>query len=197
MAKQLTNRELRRLYRERFEREPVHEQAHHGAGWWFWTILSTLFVLAFLFVVAVEFVLPMVQPEGIVIQPLSMRTPLPTAVLPQSPAQQQYQQLPAAPPAQQQVAPVQSMPQAQPPVAAPAVVEQPQPVAAPQPAPVEAPAPLPEPADPAFDASFAIQSDAANNPFVGCLPGRDCNPSYSQPTALPEPGETGFKESFH
>lgn len=115
---------------------------------------------------------------------------LPTAVLPQSPQQEQYQAPPVQQPIQQQVQPV-----PQPPAAAPAVVEQPQPVAVPQPAPVEAPA-LPPPADPAFDASFQYQSDAANSPFIGCLPGRDCNPSYSQPTALPEPGEKGFVESF-
>ena len=63
-------------------------------------------------------------------------------------------------------------------------------------APVEAPPALPEPADPAFESSFEYQADAANNPFVGCLPGRDCNPSYSHPTVLPEPGEKGFVESF-
>lgn len=195
MAKQLTNRELRQLYQERFGREPVYERPRHDAGWWFWAILSTLFVLAFLAVVAVEFFLPMIRPEGIVIQPLAQRTPaaLPTAAM-QSPLQQPYQQLPPQQPVQQQqVAPpvVQQQP-----AASPQAVEQAS-VVAPQAPPVEAPAPLPAPTDPAFESSFEYQPDAANSPFVGCLPGRSCNPSLPGPTAaLPEPGDPGFRESF-
>lgn len=106
MTRQLTNRELRRLYQERFARGPVSEQSRHGAGWWFWTILSTLFVLAFLFVVAVEFILPMVRPEGIVIQSLAQRTPAATTLptLPPRPTTPPYQ--PPPPAAPQEVAPV-------------------------------------------------------------------------------------------
>lgn len=195
-------REAIELYRDgiaadRRARSGQSQKPKRGFWWYFMNVLVAIFLLSFLAVVTIEFFLPMIRPEGIVIQPLAQRTPLPTAVLPQPPAQQQYQQLPAAPPEpiQQQVAPAQSAPQptAVPPVAAPVVVPQPVEQVA-QPAPVEAP--LPAPSDPAFESSFEYQSDAANSPFVGCLPGRDCNPSYSQPTALPGPNEPGFRESF-
>lgn len=200
MRRQLTNRELRRLYQERFARDPAAPEPQAKPKESFGTrIFYAALVVAVIVASGLatsNFLAPLVvgMPQDVVIQPAA----LPTAAPP--PAQQW----------QQQPAPAQSAPQAPPQEIAPPVVPQP-PVAAPAPvqppvsapqapvveaAPVEAPPALPEPADPAFGSSFEYQADSANNPFVGCLPGRDCNPSYSQPTALPGPSDPGFKDSF-
>lgn len=59
----------------------------------------------------------------------------------------------------------------------------------------QAPA-LPAPGQPGFTESFKEPPTLpAGNPFVGCLPGRNCSPN-APTAALPAPGEPGFVESF-
>jgi hypothetical protein len=56
----------------------------------------------------------------------------------------------------------------------------------------------PQPGEAGFRESF--KPAPSNNAFVGCLPGRSCDPSAKPtpwPTAEgPQPGEPGFRESF-
>jgi hypothetical protein len=63
--------------------------------------------------------------------------------------------------------------------------------------PIPAPA-TPAPGGPGFVESFhEAPTLGPSNPWVGCLPGRGCNPSAPVSTsALPQPGEPGFAESF-
>lgn len=180
-----------------------------GVGTWFTMFLVGIGAAGGIFFLAVWFGLVQVAPPVAQTEQAPTQA-LPTASIPTPPPRQPAQQPISAPPVvQQPAAPVPTAVAPAPP-APPAPTPQSgigaeltvngsgaeltlragDPNAAPPPV-------LPAPSEPGFRESFApAPTLALGNPFIGCLPGRNCNPGAPQPTAWPRPGEPGFVESF-